>query len=166
MLNSFRDSLNASTNLESYIMATKLSSLAESIHLYLLVWLANLFRTYKGMNIFLFNFCIFFLFITPCFAGPQISHTDILGVWESKDPERTVQFYIDNTFLIKTKTNQYHRGNWVLYSGKTPLFFIMVNNMRVPCFFLSLRDNRLTITGHEVLAGIWEKASNTIKMDW
>lgn len=100
------------------------------------------------------------------FADSTISATQILGSWESKRPSRKLQFFIDNTFIVQFHEQTPVRGNWVLYKNKKPLLFVLDNNTRHSCLFVSYSKSLLKINGHKALAGSWGKTDNTIKMNW
>jgi hypothetical protein len=106
------------------------------------------------------------VFPAAAFANSTISPVSLLGSWESKQPPRKIQFYIDNTFMVQSPDHVYFRGNWVLYSNRKPLFFVLDDKRRRPCTFLSFRNSLLEIKGHKALAGKWKKTNNAFKMNW
>lgn len=115
-----------------------------------------------------FFYCLLFILSLPmaAFAESTISATQMLGSWESKQPSRKLQFFIDNTFIIHFQEHAPVRGNWVLYKNKNPFLFVLDNNTRHACLFVSHDKSILKIDGHKALAGSWEKTDNTIKMNW
>ncbi len=115
----------------------------------------------------LFFFLFFSLHLPITLLADAIITPDrILGSWETKHPHRKLHFYIDGTFMVQFSGQSPARGNWVLYKNKKPLFFVLDNNKRRPCPFVSYRNSLLKIDGHEALAGSWEKVDNSIKMNW
>ncbi len=115
----------------------------------------------------LFLFAIMFP-LTPALAGNSLTYGDIMGTWVSEPPGKILHCYLDTTFLLRIDgpIPKYYRGNFILQSGRKPIFFIQLNNHRVLCPFVSLKKRLLTIGGETAVAGQWRKKDNNYRGNW
>jgi len=106
--------------------------------------------------------------VIPAWAGTPLRYMDIMGTWISDPQGKVLHCYLDTTLLLKKNgaTQKYYRGNFVLQKGRKPIFFLLINNHRVSCPFLSLKKQILQIGGETELAGCWRKKDNNYQGDW
>jgi len=100
-----------------------------------------------------------------------MQYRDIMGTWRSAPPGKVLHCYLDTTLLLKKDKKdgtapKIYRGNFVLQKGKKPIFFLLINNHRVSCPYLSLKKRILQIGGGTELAGHWIKKDNNFRGNW
>ncbi len=106
--------------------------------------------------------------VIPANAGKPLQYMDIMGTWVSDPPGKVLHCYLDTTLLLKKNgvTSKCYRGNFVFQKGRKPIFFLLINNHRVFCPFLSLKKQVLRIGGDTELAGCWVKKDNNFHGNW
>ncbi len=120
----------------------------------------------QALVLLVISLWMIFVFPAALQAKSSVRHMDLLGTWVSEKPGKMLKFYMDNTLFLRTANNKFYRGILVLQPGHDPMFFLLINNHRILCPFVSLHKNILTIGGNTQLSGKWHKKNNDFRSYW